>query len=429
MAFNWFGLRKSNSREVSTPRAGFSYNNGNSISEDSAMKISAYYRGVIYISSQVAKLPWNVKNNNNEIIEDRINYLLNVAPNSEMDAMDFRLFMIQSAINLGNGYAEIERDAIGRAVALWPLNSSDVQVWRTPEKSLVYKVQSNGGPEVWFDPKDIFHLKNLHSRDGLIGEPTIAFAQRALSIAQGSNTFAEGLFNNSGMPSGTLTIEGTLGDEAYERIKSDWKDKFGGRKSGGIAILESGLKFAPISMSPDILQFLESRKFSVLEIARFLGLPPTKLFDIDANSYNTQEQSNLEVATDTLSTWCRRLELQADVKLLSGQFAGRKSRIDLYDLFRGDMTTRSNYFSKMMQSGAITPNQIRKKEGESPYVGGDRYYIAVNNFTPADRLDEVIDAQIAPKTAPPAPQEKPTRNPSNEITELEKVVIEYLKKD
>ena len=68
--------------------------------------------------------------------------------------------------------------------------------------------------------------------------------------------------------------------------------------------------------------------------------------------------------------------------------------MDLYAVFRGDMTTRANYFSKMMQCSAISPNEIRAKEGMAPFEGGDRYFLAMNNYSPLDRVDELIDAQV-----------------------------------
>ena len=108
------------------------------------------------------------------------------------------------------------------------------------------------------------------------------------------------------------------------------------------------------------------------------------------------------MASDTLDTWARAWEMQTDIKLLNGQYNGKKCDIDMYQLSRGDMTVRSSYYSKMMQVGAISPNEIRVREGFAPYEGGDRYYIAVNNYTPSDRLDEVIDSQVNPanKKAP-----------------------------
>jgi len=68
------------------------------------------------------------------------------------------------------------------------------------------------------------------------------------------------------------------------------------------------------------------------------------------------------------------------------------------------MNARSQYYTRMMQSAAMTPNEIREKEGMVPYDGGDRYFMATNNFSPVDKIDEIIDAQIAKKEGNPSTQ-------------------------
>lgn len=427
----WVNAIRYPRQTIEAPKRGFSVQGGVPVYEDSAMRVSAYYRGVIYIASQIAKLPWQVKDvDNNILYSDAITKLLNVRPNPEMGAMPFRLCMVQNAIHYGNSYAEIERDLLGRPIAIWPLPSSNVEPYRLPNGSLVYRVIAGSsvvpGSDIYLQPEDVFHLKNFHTKDGVVGQGLVAYACETLGISLGADRMASSLFANGGIPSGVIQVEGMLTDEAYERIKTSWKEQHGGRKAGGVAVLEEGAKFSATTMSPDILQFLESRKFNVLEIARFLGLPPTKLFDTDASTYSNTENANLEVATDTLDSWARALENEADVKLLKNQYAGRRTEFDLYAIFRGDMETRSNYFSKMMQSAAITPNQIREREGLPGYRGGERYYVAANNYTPADRLDEVLDSQIKKNLQPPAAPSKPDSTKA-ESTALEQAAISYLK--
>jgi HK97 family phage portal protein len=434
MAFwrNVFALRKSSKDLVNPPKRGFGFNSGVTVSEDSAMQISAFYRGVIYISSQIAKLPWEVKDRKNAIVEDSVSYLIGLSPNPEMNAMSLRLYLIQSAIIHGNGYAEIERDTLGRPVNLWPLPPSRVEPWRTPEGELVYKVLGGSftGESVYLSYRDVFHIKNFHTKDGINGQGVVAYALQTLGISLGADRMAGNLFANGGLPSGVLELPGVLSDEAFERVKKSWEEAHTGRKSAGIAILEEGMKYSPAAMQPDVMQFLESRKFNVLEIARFLGLPPTKLFDIEASTYSNQEQSNLEVATDTLDSWCRSLEMEADIKLLNKRYGGKRTEFDLYEIFRGDMTTRSNYFSKMMQVAAMSPNEIRIREGMAPYADGDRFFVAVNNFSPADRIDEIIDSQVS-KSEPESVEPEPN-NSTQELLETERelaeAVKEYLRK-
>lgn len=393
------------------------------VDETTAMQVSAYHRGVIYIATQIAKLPWDVKDADNKKVKDKLHKILNTSPNPEMSAFTFRLVMIISAINKGNAYAEIERDMMGRPVRLWPINANAVDVVRSPTGELLYRISAGSidrpGENVYLRPKDVFHLKNFHTKDGLTGLGLVEYAAETIGISHSSDQMAGNLFANGGLPSGVIKLQGKLSDEAFQRLTESWKENHAGRQSGGTAILEDGAEFSPIDMDPQVLQFLDSRKFGVVEIARFLGVPPTKLFDMAHSTFSNVENANLEVATDTLDAWSRNLESEADMKLLSDNFAGRYTQLDLYAVFRGDMTTRSNYFSKMMQTGAVTPNEIREKEGLAGYPGGDRYYIAVNNYTPSDRVDEVIDSQVQKgKETKPKEDDDPVAN----------AIVDFLKK-
>lgn len=399
---------------------------GTLIHEDSAMEVSAFYRGVVYISTQLAKLPWEVKDKDNNIVDNRVNKMIKLAPNDEVNSFMLRIFLFQQALVFGNAYAEIERDNAGRPVALWPIPSRHVDPIRTAESNeLIYRVIGGGltqqNPDAYLPKRDIFHLKNFHTKDGIVGLGLIQYAAEALGTAKGADKFANSLYSNGGMPSGVLSTDGKLSEDVATRLKESWESAHAGRKTGGTAILEEGLSYSPISHDPQVLQFLESRQFSVLEIARFLGLPPTKLFDTQAATFNNIENANLEVATDTLDAWARNLEMEADIKLLNNGFNGYKTEIDLQAVFRGDMETRSQYFTRLMQVGAITPNEIRKAEGKAPYDGGDRYYIATNNYTPSDRVDEVVDAQAG------ANDEPEMENDSER--EVNEAVVNYLKRN
>lgn len=422
--------RTSDGRYIKWPRRPFNFFGSVIVDEESAMQVAAFNRGLIYISSQIAKLPWNVKDQTNKVIASNspIMNLLNMSANPEMNSFRFRLVMVQQSIIHGNAYAEIERDTIGRPIALWPLRSDSMRVARRDDGSLYYQYTANlyGGPSepINLDPYDVFHLPNFHTKDGIVGQGVVSYGKEVLGINIAADTMAGGLFRNSGIPSGILSHPGTLSDEAYKRLKDSWTDQQGGRKSGSTSILEEGTTYAPVNMPPEALQFIQSRQFGVLEIARFLGLPPTKLFDVVAAKYANVENSNLEVATDTLDSWATNLELEADIKLLNERYGGRYTDIDLYDIFRGDMITRATYFKSMISIGAMTPNEIRQREGMNSYKEGDNFYIATNNFTPVDRMNDIIDADIEQKTKPAAAPAAPA--PDNSKGKLADAAIQFL---
>lgn len=392
------------------------------VTEDSAMTSSAFYRGVIYLSTQIAKLPLTIKDKmNNEFEDSPIYYLLNVAPNSETTSFHFKLFLLQCAIICGNGYAEIERSVDGRPIALWPIDPRKVSPMRDANNKLWYQVTGGGNNRetVYLRPDEILILRNFHTLDGNHGIGVVEYGRQVLGISLGADTFAASLFVNGGMPSGVLTSQKRMDDAAFARLTSSWKEQYGGRKTGSVAVLEDGVTYSPISHSPDVLQFLESRKFSVEEIARYLGVPPQKLFTSESAKYSNMEQANLEVSTDILDAWARNWESEIDIKLLSGRRGGRRSEMDLYAISRGDMTTRSNYFMKMMQNASMTPYEIRKKEGWKLSADQNRFYIAANNFIPVDRMDEKIDSDIKSKETP-----APTSPP--EPSEVERAAAKYL---
>lgn len=419
---NVFARLTYSNKQLSPPRRAFFYRGSTLVNEDTSMQVAAFNRGLIYVSSQIAKLPWDIKDADNNILRSPVSDLLNLAPNREMNAFRFRLFLVQQAIIHGNSYAEIERNVQGTPIAMWPLCSTEMDLLRNSDGDLVYRYNSNGDP-VYLSPRDVFHLPNFHTKDGIVGQGVVAYGRDVLGIQIGADNMASGIFHNAGIPSGILEHPGKLSDDAYKRLKASWEEQTGGKKTGSTTIFEEGMKFNPVNVDPDSLQFLQSRQFGVLEIARFLGIPPTKLFDVTAATYSNVENANLEVATDTLDSWATNLEMEADVKILNNRYGGRFTDIDLYSIFRGDMKTRSDYFKTMMSIGAMTPNQIRSREGLPGYGEGENYYIATNNFTPVDRMDEVIDADIQQKTKPAAAPSSP--KPAN-TEALQEAAIKFL---
>jgi HK97 family phage portal protein len=412
-------------------RRPLSFSAGTVISPDTSMEISAYFRAVTYLSSQIAKLPLFIKTTNNRKEFNKIFDLINRRPNPEMSAFQFKQWLIQQAMHYGNAYVEIERQINGEPLWLWPIMDEDVVPYRTTtDRELVYGIYPSNSPEFYIRKEDVFHLPSLFTKDGIVGQGIVSYAWETLGIAKGADKFANSLFANAGIPSGVLQAPQRLSDEAYSRIRSSWKEQMGGRKTGSTAILEEGMTYQSITMSPDVLQFLESRKFSVSEIARFTGISPSKLYDIEAQKYGNAEEDGLAFANDTLSVWAANIEAQVNAKLLVGRYERFMSEFDLYQAFKADMKTRSSYFKDRMQTASITPNEIRQMEGDEPYDGGDRYFIASNNFSPMDRMDELLDSQIDKgesndnnAAANPAPPPADT-NIENETNRL---FAEYLK--
>lgn len=312
-----------------------------------------------------------------------------------MSAFNLRVLMVYMCILRGNGFCEIVRNRMGEVVALVPILNYDICVLRDTKGELYYQLSNTVDGRtstMYLKKEEVLHFRNIHTEDGINGLSVINYASQTLGIAKGADKMAGSLYNNGGLPSGTLETDKALNQEIIDRLREQWKEKFGGNKAGGVAVLEEGMKFNPINFAPDVLQFIQSRQFSVLEIARMLSVPPSKLYVPESQTYNNIEHSSLEVGNDTIDVWAKNFEGEVDMKLLSDE--NEKTEMDLYAIFRGDMDTRASYFNQMLSNGSITPNEIRMKEGYEPYDGGDEFYIATNNLTPVSRHNEIIDSQV-----------------------------------
>jgi len=175
-----------------------------------------------------------------------------------------------------------------------------------------------------------------------------------------------------------LEHPGTIKDP--ERIRQSWQSTFGGSSnSNKIAVLEEGLKYTPIAISPEQAQFLETRKFQINEIARIFRVPPHMLADLEKSSFSNIEQQSLEFVKYTLDPWVIRWE-QAMNKalLLDSEKRTVFTKFNVDGLLRGDYASRMTGYATARQNGWMSANDIRALENLDRIpadLGGDLYLI------------------------------------------------------
>ncbi len=140
------------------------------------------------------------------------------------------------------------------------------------------------GRTVRLQPHDVLHIPGL-GFDGLVGYSPIAMAKNAIGQEIATEEYGSKFFANGAAPSGVLEHPGTIKDPS--RVRESWQATFGGSGNANkIAVLEEGMKYTPISISPEQAQFLETRKFQVDEIARIFRVPPHMIGDLEKSSFN-----------------------------------------------------------------------------------------------------------------------------------------------
>ena len=229
-------------------------------------------------------------------------------------------------------------------------------------------------------PADVLHIPGL-GFDGLVGYSPIAMAKNAIGLAIATEEYGAKFFANGAAPSGVLEHPGTIKDP--NRVREAWQSQFGGSSnSGKIAVLEEGMKYTPISISPEQAQFLETRKFQINEIARIFRIPPHMIGDLEKSSFSNIEQQSLEFVKYTLDPWVIRWEQSIARTLLNpDEKQTYFVKFNLEGLLRGDYASRMNGYATARQNGWMSANDIRELENLDripPEMGGDLYLINGN---------------------------------------------------
>lgn len=380
-----------------TPGSAFRFfmgstTSGKQVNERSAMQMTAVYSCVRILSEAIASLPlhfyvYNEKGSKEKAIQHPLYYLLHDEPNPEMTSFVFRETLMTHLLLWGNAYAQVIRNGKGEVLALYPLMPDRMTVNRDNQGKLYYEylVSPDEGinrseNRVVLYPDEILHIPGL-GFDGLVGYSPIAMAKNAIGLAIAAEEYGSKFYANGAAPSGVLEHPGTLKDPS--RVRDSWTQTFGGSSNAHkVAVLEEGMKYTPISISPTEAQFLETRKFQIDEIARIFRIPPHMVGDLEKSSFSNIEQQSLEFVKYTLDPWITRWEQNMAKALLSQSEKGKyfiKFNVD--GLLRGDYQSRMDGYAIARQNGWMSANDIRELENLDRIPteeGGDLYLINGN---------------------------------------------------
>lgn len=350
---------------------------GINISTDRALMYAAVYCAIRIISESVGSLPCKVYRqtaDGADRVVDRLHPLWKVLhdrPHPNLAASAFFESMTSHLNTNGNAYSEIVKVRDG-TVRLSPINPVYVMPKLASDASLTYEVHDNSekGRRV-LNPDSLLHVRGL-SGDGILGWSPIRAAREAIGLGMAAERHGATFFGNGSRPSGVLITPGTMDEPTETALRAAWESMYGGQNSNKTAILKDGLDFKPISIPNEDAQFLETRKFQVLEIARIWRIPPHMLADRDASTRASVEQEALEFVTHTLRPWLIRWEQELNYKLFRND-PEHYCEFVIDALLRADILTRARVYQLMIQSRVMNPNEARERENMSPYEGGDSF--------------------------------------------------------
>ena len=365
---------------------------GKNVNERSAMQMTAVYACVRILSEAIAGLPLHMYHYKDDggkekAFDHNLYHLLHDEPNPEMTSFVFRETLMTHLLLWGNAYAQIIRNGKGEVIALYPLMPNRMTVNRDSNGMLYYQYQKSNddaptmeGSSVILSPSEVLHVPGL-GFDGLVGYSPIAMAKNAIGLSMAAEEYGAKFYANGAAPSGVLEHPGVLKDPA--KVRDSWNAAFGGSSnSHKVAVLEEGLKYTPISISPNEAQFLETRKFQIDEIARIFRVPPHMVGDLEKSSFSNIEQQSLEFVKYTLDPWVVRWEQSLYRALLSSDEKNTYFfKFNLEGLLRGDYQSRMQGYSIGIQNGFMCPNDVRELENLDlipDELGGNKYMVNGN---------------------------------------------------
>jgi len=354
---------------------------------DKALTLTAVWCAIRLLAESVSSLPISVytKQKNGDKLEDTkspIYKLVKFKPNYYQNKITFFEFIMLSICTEGNAYVKIVRNNSGTPVELICLDPEIVNVVIN-DNQLYYQTESGV-----LDSADVLHFKTI-TDDGFTGISPIDQCAKALKWSESLEQFGSTFFSNGAKPSSILQTDRALSDTALQRLKTSFNNNYGKLKnSNSTIVLEEGLTFKPISISPEQAQFLSSRQFSIEEVARIFNVPPHMLKDLSKSSFNNIEMQSQEFLTYTLMPYINRIEAEMNLKLFRTNELGKTFvEFNVNGLLRGDVKSRTEAYKTAITNGYMSINEVRQKENMNSIEGGDKHFMQMN-MTTIDKVGE-----------------------------------------
>lgn len=299
--------------------------------------------------------------------------LIAEGPNARQAWPDFVEWLAASTMLTGNALAELQRDANGAPVGLIPIPWHSVNVMQLPSGRIAYDVaETTKWPGTAGRIRRLFEDEVLHVRDrsddGIVGRSRLSRAGRTVKAAISLNDHARALFDNGIYPSGALQLDGKLTQEQRNGLRSSIQEMFQGpKKAARFMILDQGVKWEGISISPEDAELLASRKFAVEELCRVFNVPPPLVQDYARNTFTNAATAGRWFAQFTLSPLIRKIEAAFARQVISAEDrATRFLEIDMSGLLRGDYEARWQAHKIAVETGILSVNEVREVEGWNP---------------------------------------------------------------
>jgi HK97 family phage portal protein len=342
---------------------------GPTMSAETAMQSSAVAACVRLLSESVASLPLFVYRRDGDDKRKAPDHplygTLHDQPNDYQSSYTWRAQLMSHVLLYGNAYSIIDRDDSNRVRALWPMMPGNVSI-RAVDGRLEYEVWQNGKRET-YAPGDILHVKGP-SLDGIRGQSIIGMARQGIALDLALTQHGASTFKNGARPGVVIKTPAQLSNEARKQFVTNWSEQFAGAlRAGKTALLDGGLDVQTIASSNDDSQYLQSRQFSVQEIARWFRVSPHLIGDPSRLAYASSEVEMLAFIQHSLRPWLVNIEAEINRSLLPAR-TQYFAEFSIDALQRADTKSRYESYAIGVDKGFLTVEDIRKWENLPPLL-------------------------------------------------------------
>lgn len=374
-------------------------------SDQTALTLSGVFAAVGLLAGHLSSIPLNVyrRTENGGRVKDTGTPLwtaLHDEPYPGMSSVEFREALVANIEYYGVGYVAITYS--GNRYNFMPFNTRNV----TPDKqNNQFRIFDESSGKEFTVPGSNMIVFPALSFDGSNPIHMQYKRKRSLSLAISYEERAESFNTNGAMPSGVVTWgEGynKLQEAERKRLEKHWEQLYQGVKNaGGTGFLPNGSDFKPVEFNPEVLQMLESRKFSIQEIARWFRIPPHKIGELSNATFSNIEHQAIEYVQDSILPRATKIESILTIALIPEEKRDKYFiEFNLDGLLRGDTKSRYEAYSVGKQWGWLSSNDIRKLENMNPLPdqdGGNMYMVPLNMIPANLTMQEPRQKDSAPE--------------------------------
>jgi HK97 family phage portal protein len=349
---------------------------GVSVGPTRALGVSAWYRGVRYLTETVASLPVHTFRDVAGVRSRRADPPWLTRPDTELPWFGLVEHWMMSLLHRGNAYAFKVRNPLGQVIGLRPIHPDRVRVGQASDGTKVFKIDNR--EDIGFTAREILHIPGL-SYNGIVGLDPLSLMAEGLGRAAAADQFASQSFGQGSHLQAYLSIPQPLTDEEAQRTKHQW-ERFhkGMANSNEFGVIGNGAEYKTVSLTPEQQQLLETRKFEVTEVARYLGVVPHKLYDLERATFSNIEHQAIEAVVDGIRPWVERLEawVNFDLTLLPNR---NFLEWQIEGLLRGDSAARAAFYMAGITGGWLMPAAAARLENQ-PAGAELEYYLRPLNM-------------------------------------------------